>query len=136
MRGATDYPESVTQTASVAVGHRLPYRLLAVATQLAHLGFVVVVVLGGFLAWVFPWLLWIHLPALAWGIAGQVRHLECPLTGAENWARVRGGWPRLSDAGFIDHYLTGVIYPRAWKPLVPFAALAIVLVSWAGLVLR
>ncbi|HLS46068.1 MAG TPA: DUF2784 domain-containing protein [Ornithinicoccus sp.] len=126
----------MSQTASLDVGRRVPYRLLAVATLGAHLAFVVLVVLGGFLAWAYPWVLWIHLPALVWGMAGQVRHLECPLTGAENWARARGGWSPLTDTGFIDHYLTGVLYPRSWKPVVPFVVLTVVLVSWVGLLLR
>lgn len=114
----------------------LPYRFVAVTAMVAHLGFVVLVVLGGFLAWWLPWLLWVHLPALVWGLAGQVRDLECPLTALENWGRVRGGWRAMSDRGFIDHYLTGVVYPASWKGRMPFLVLAVVATSWVVLALR
>lgn len=114
----------------------LPYRAVAVTAVLTHVGFVVLVVVGGFLAWWQPWLLWVHLPALVWGMAGQLRDLECPLTELENWARVRGGWRPVPDTGFIDHYLTGVVYPAAWKARMPFLVLGIVLTSWVGLAVR
>lgn len=104
--------------------------------MLTHLLFTVLAVLGGFLAWFQPWVLWLHLPALAWGLAGQVRDLPCPLTTLENHARQRGGWSPLSDSGFIDHYYTGVLYPQAWKPRMPLVVLAVVVVSWLGLLPR
>ncbi|WP_114907574.1 DUF2784 domain-containing protein [Ornithinimicrobium murale] len=113
----------------------LPHRVAAVATMLVHLAFSVVVVLGGFLAWFQPWVLWLHLPALAWGLAGQVRDLPCPLTTLENHSRRRGGWLPLTETGFIDHYFTGVLYPVSWKPWMPFLVLTVVLVSWAGLLI-
>jgi len=111
----------------------LPYRVAAVATMLTHLAFTVVAVLGGFLAWLQPWVLWVHLPALAWGLAGQVRDVPCPLTTLENHARRRGGWGPLAATGFIDHYFTGVLYPTAWKSRMPFLVLVVVVFSWAGL---
>lgn len=114
----------------------LPHRVAAVATMLAHVAFSVLAVLGGFLAWVQPWVLWLHLPALAWAVAGQIRDLPCPLTALENRARVRGGWSPLAETGFIDHYYTGVLYPQTWKPWMPLAALVVVLSSWVGLLLR
>lgn len=106
------------------------------ATMLTHLAFTVIAVLGGFLAWFQPWVLWLHLPALAWGLAGQVRDLPCPLTTLENRSRRRGGWLPLARSGFIDHYFTGVLYPTSWKPRMPFLVLLVVLVSWVGLLVR
>lgn len=114
----------------------LPHRVLAVVTVLAHVAFSVLAVLGGFLAWSVPWVLWLHLPALAWAVAGQVRDLPCPLTSLENHAREQGGWPRLAESGFIDHYYTGVLYPRSWKRAMPFVAGVVVLISWLGLMIR
>lgn len=114
----------------------VPYRVLAVVTMLSHVTFSVLAVFGGFLAWIQPWVLWLHLPALAWALAGQLRDLPCPLTTLENHARERGAWPRLTESGFIDHYYTGVVYPRSWKRWMPAAVGVIVLVSWAGLLLR
>lgn len=104
--------------------------------MLVHVAFSLLVVFGGFLAWWQPWLLWLHVPAVLWAVAGQVRDLPCPLTTWENAARERGGWPRLTETGYIDHYFTGVLYPVAWKPRMPFFVLAVILVSWIGLLLR
>lgn len=115
---------------------RAPYDVVAVTTMLLHLAFVALVVFGGFLAWAHPWVLWLQLPAVAWAVAGQIRNLECPLTTLEDWARARAGRPPMCESGFIDHYLTGVVYPRSWKSVVPFIALAVVIASWAGLALR
>lgn len=115
---------------------RMTYEVAAVTTMVVHLGFVALVVFGGFLAWAHPWVLWLQLPAVAWAVAGQVRNLDCPLTTFEGWARVRAGRPPMCESGFIDHYLTGVVYPRSWKPAMPFIALTVAIVSWVGLVLR
>ena len=65
-----------------------------------------------------------------------MRDLPCPLTSWENAARVRGGWSPLTQTGYIDHYFTGVLYPRAWKSRVPLVVLAVLVVSWGGLLLR
>ncbi len=114
----------------------IPYRVLAVVTMLLHVVFSVVAVLGGFLAWVQPWVLWLHLPALGWATAGQLRPLPCPLTTLENTARQHGGWAPLAETGFIDHYYTGVLYPRSWKSRMPYLAGGIVLLSWGGILVR
>ena len=55
--------------------------------------------------------------------------LLCPLTVAENWLRLRAGEPVLQD-GFIDHYLTGVVYPADQQLAVRLLAGAVVLTSW------
>lgn len=123
-------------TRSLSPSSVLLGRGVAVATLVAHLGFSALVVLGGYLAWLQPWVLWLHLPALAWAIAGQLRNLPCPLTDLENWGRVHGEWSPLTPTGFIDHYFTGVLYPASWKARMPFIVLAVVLVSWVGLLLR
>lgn len=114
----------------------LPPRTLAVGTTLLHFAFSLLVVFGGFLAWWQPWVLWLHLPAVLWAVAGQVRDLPCPLTTWENSARTRGGWPRLTETGYIDHYFTGVLYPASWKPRMPYLVLGIMVVSWIVLLLR
>ena len=38
----------------------------------------------------------------------------------------------LGSAGFIDHYITGVIYPAGWTVWVQAAVLAAVIASWAA----
>ncbi|WP_256840713.1 DUF2784 domain-containing protein [Ornithinimicrobium cryptoxanthini] len=126
----------MSETVAPAMTRRLPYQVAAHATMLVHLGFVALVVFGGFLAWAQPWALWLQLPAVAWAVAGQVRSLECPLTALEDWARVRAGRTLMCESGFIDHYLTGVVYPRSWKSAMPPVALAVAIASWVGLALH
>lgn len=108
------------------------YRLLADLTVTVHLLFIGYVVAGGFLAWRLPRTIWLHGLAAAWGLGSVVIGYDCPLTYAENWARRRAGTPELPPEGFIDHYLTGVIYPDSVLVEVQVLVAACVLVSWAG----
>jgi hypothetical protein len=86
------------------------YRLLADIVVVVHLGFVVFVVLGGFLLRRWPKLIWVHLPAAAWGVMIEFAGWICPLTPLENEFRRRGGEAGY-EGGFIDHYLLPVLYP-------------------------
>lgn len=111
------------------------YRVLADATVLVHFAFLAYVVGGGFLAWRWPKLIWPHLALAGWGFSTVVFGLHCPLTYLEDWARRQAGQPGLSH-GFIDHYITGVIYPAKYKGLAQAAAAGAVLVSWVGFAVR
>ncbi|GAB91807.1 DUF2784 domain-containing protein [Gordonia rhizosphera] len=113
----------------------MPYRVLADGIVVLHLLFLLYVTVGGFVAWRWPRSIVLHLFAVAWGVASVVVGFECPLTDAENWARDRAGETGLPPSGFIDHYLTGVIYPDSALGLGVARALvaACILVSWVGL---
>ncbi|WP_043725019.1 DUF2784 domain-containing protein [Nocardia asiatica] len=108
------------------------YRLLADATAATHFAFVAYVVTGGFLAWRFRRTIWLHLLAVCWGFSTIVAGFDCPLTHLENWARDRADLARLPSSGFIDHYLTGVIYPEHALGSVRILAAALVVSSWIG----
>lgn len=110
------------------------FRALADITVAAHLAFVVYVVAGGFLAWRYRRTIWLHGAAVAWGFVSIVIGVDCPLTQLESWARVRAGESALPSTGFIDYYLTGVIYPESALGVVRFAAICAVAISWAGFV--
>ena len=86
------------------------YRLLADATVVIHLGFVLFVVFGGLLVLRRPALAWVHLPAAAWGAWIEFAGWLCPLTPLENWLREQGGRPAYAS-GFVEHYLLPVLYP-------------------------
>ncbi|AYJ49702.1 DUF2784 domain-containing protein [Rhodococcus sp. P1Y] len=111
------------------------YRALADVTVVVHLAFIVYVVVGGFVAWRWPGTIWLHACAAAWGFASIVVGIDCPLTALENWARSGSGGAALPSTGFIDHYLTGVIYPDSALGVVRLAAASAVVISWAGFVL-
>ncbi|WP_433761070.1 DUF2784 domain-containing protein [Nocardia sp. CA-135398] len=108
------------------------YRLLADATAAVHFVFVAYVVVGGFLAWRWPRTIWLHLIAFGWGFSTVLVGFDCPLTYLENWARHRAGVAGLPPSGFIDHYLTGVIYPESALGLVRGLVAVCVAVSWVG----
>lgn len=101
----------------------------------AHFAFLGYVVAGGFLAWRWPWAVWPHVALSGWGLSTIVFGLDCPLTSVEDRARRRAGQPGL-DGGFIDHYLTGVVYPRRYERLVQAFTIAAVAGSWAGVAIR
>ncbi len=108
------------------------YRLLADATAVAHFLFVAYLVAGGFLAWRWRWTIWTHLAAVAWGLSTVLFGFDCPLTHLEDWARHRAGEAGLPPSGFIDHYITGVLYPRDALELVRVLVLLAVVASWIG----
>ncbi|MGW4120199.1 DUF2784 domain-containing protein [Nocardia sp. NPDC004711] len=111
------------------------YRLLADATAIVHFLFVAYVVVGGFIAWRWPRTIWLHLLAFGWGFSTVLFTIECPLTNLENWARHRAGEAGLPASGFIDYYITGVLYPRSALEEVRVLVVICVVVSWVGLYL-
>ena len=113
----------------------MAYHLLAEATMVVHFAFLAYVVAGGFLAWRWPRAIWPHLTAAGWGLSTLVFHFHCPLTWLEDWARRKAGGPGLTN-GFIDTYLTGVVYPERYTDLLRVLAATAVAVSWAGAVLH
>jgi hypothetical protein len=60
---------------------------------------------------------------------------ECPLTTWEQALRRRGGETPYTG-GFVDHYLTGKLYPHAHDTLVQLLIGAAVLSAYIGLVVR
>jgi hypothetical protein len=56
---------------------------------------------------------------------------NCPLTYLENYFRQLGGLPQL-NGGFIDTYITGVLYPVNDVHLVQIIVGLLVIASWVG----
>jgi hypothetical protein len=86
------------------------YRALADLLVIAHLMFVLFVVLGGLLVRRFPRIAWLHLPAAAWGAISEFTGWICPLTPWEQSLHRLGGEAGYAG-GFIEHYLLPVLYP-------------------------
>lgn len=63
------------------------YLLLADSVAALHLAFVLFVVCGGLLALKWRWVVWLHVPAAAWGAAVEFGGWTCPLTPLELWLR-------------------------------------------------
>ncbi|MDX2355912.1 DUF2784 domain-containing protein [Dietzia sp. PP-33] len=111
------------------------YRLIADIAMLLHAAFLVYLAVGGFLAWRWRWTFWPHLATAVYALAIAIVGWVCPLTHVENWGREHAGRETIPTSGFIDHYLTGVIYPEEHLLTAQLAVAAAVLVSWAGLAL-
>jgi hypothetical protein len=86
------------------------YRWLADLVLLVHLAFIVFVVVGGFMVLRWPKLIWLHVPTAISGAAIEFFGWICPLTPLENHFRRLGGEAGY-EGGFIEHYLTALIYP-------------------------
>jgi hypothetical protein len=86
------------------------FRAAADAVLVLHFIFILFVMLGGVLVLRWPRLAWLHVPAAIWGVLIEFGGWICPLTPLENAMRVRGGEGGYSG-GFIDHYVTSLIYP-------------------------
>ena len=87
------------------------YRILTDSIVVIHLLFILFVILGGFLAFYKRWIVWVHLPAVLWGVCIELFGWICPLTPLENRLRYGGGQQGY-EGGFIEHYLVPLIYPE------------------------
>ncbi|MGH3612951.1 MAG: DUF2784 domain-containing protein [Pseudonocardia sp.] len=112
----------------------MAYRFLADLLMVVHFGFIAYVALGGFLAWRYRRLIVAHLAAVGWGALSVAVGLACPLTAWEDHARRLAGEQGLSR-GFIDTYLTGVVYPEQHLVAAQLLVALLVLISWAGFAL-
>lgn len=88
----------------------MPARLAADALVLFHLAFIVFVVVGGFMAWRWRRLVWVHLPCALWGAAIEFGGWICPLTPWEVALRRHAGQAGY-EGGFVEHYIIPLIYP-------------------------
>ena len=88
----------------------MAYKFLANMTIVIHFAFIVFVVAGGLLTiWRFR-IIYLHVPAVAWGAATEYFRWICPLTYLEDWFRFKAGISG-PQTGFIDTYIMPIIYP-------------------------
>ena len=112
----------------------MTFRILADATVVLHLAFVLFVVLGGLIVAKWRWVAWVHLPAAAWAAWVEFAGLVCPLTPLENGLREQGG-DTVYSSGFIEHYLLPVLYPASLSRELQWALGGVVLLINAGVYL-
>jgi Protein of Unknown function (DUF2784) len=104
----------------------MKWSLLADGVVVIHFAFTTFVIFGGFLTRVWPRVLFVHLPALAWGVWVEVSTTICPLTPLENHLRHLAGESGYSG-GFLAHYLTAVLYPPGLTWHIQWVLAALVL---------
>jgi hypothetical protein len=103
--------------------------------MLLHFLFIVLVAAGSVLAWRWPNVVYVHVPALAWAALIVSIGFTCPLTVLEKELRVRSGTSPY-DGGFIEHYLDGAVYPGRFIGLTRVVVATLIIVGYAGLILR
>ncbi len=101
-------------------------RFAADAVLLLHLCFVLFAVLGAVLAFRWPRVVWLHLPAALWATGIELAGAICPLTYLENDFRQRAGQQGYAG-GFVEHYLLPVLYPAGLTPAVQYVLAGVVL---------
>lgn len=87
------------------------YEFLANLALITHLIFILFVIFGGLLFFIFSKVIYIHLPALIWGIYIELTSSVCPLTYVENWLLYQSGLTTYSNS-FINNYILPTIYPE------------------------
>jgi Protein of Unknown function (DUF2784) len=103
------------------------YALLANFVVVLHFTFIVFVVGGALLLFHSRWWALLHVPAFAWGALIEFKGWICPLTPLENALRAKAGQAGYGG-GFIEHYITRVIYPAGLTPRIQVAIGTVVLV--------
>ncbi len=89
---------------------RILHYCLAIATALAHGGFVLFVALGGYLLLLEPRLVWVQFPLLVYGLLIEWVGWTCPLTPLEKRLRRRAGMS-VYEGDFTEQYVL------PWLPL-------------------
>ena len=87
------------------------YELAADLTLTIHFAFIIFVVFGALLFFVSTKIIYVHVPALIWGIYIELTHSVCPLTYLENWFLQKANLTTYSE-GFIQNYLVPIVYPK------------------------
>ena len=87
------------------------YEFFANLTLIVHLFFILFVVFGGLIFFIFPKIIYLHLPALLWGVYIELTSSVCPLTYLENLSLNKGELTTYSN-DFINNYLFPIIYPE------------------------
>jgi hypothetical protein len=115
------------------------YNILADLVVWFHLAFIVFVVVGGWLALHWPRIVWLHLPAVAWGATVELMGWYCPLTPLENHFRALAG-EAVYLGDFVGNYLLPLIYPagltRTIQIWIGVAVIAINLLAYGVLIRR
>jgi hypothetical protein len=116
----------------------MKYSLAADAVMLFHFCFIAFALLGSLLVLWKRWMVWLHVPALAWGAWIEASGDICPLTPLENHFRDLAGQSTYGE-GFITHYLGPIIYPAGLTRTTQFVLLAVLIgvnIVGYGLILR
>ena len=105
------------------------YEFAANLTLTVHFAFIIFVVFGALLFFVSTKIIYVHVPALIWGIYIELTHSVCPLTYLENWFLQKANLTTYSE-GFIQNYLVPIVYPKnLTEDLQTYSAIALIVAN-------
>jgi hypothetical protein len=90
------------------------YRALLELFIAAHFAFILFIVFGAISVLFRRRMIFLHLPALVYGMSSELLNIKCPVTPIEIWLRdssFEAGFPD----GFLEPYLIPLIYPPGWN---------------------
>ena len=88
------------------------FEIFATLALLLHFSFILFVIFGAILILKFKKVIYVHIPAVAWGAYIELSHSICPLTHLENYFLKKAGKDQYS-VDFIENYIFKIIYPPA-----------------------
>lgn len=88
------------------------FEIFATLALLLHFSFILFVIFGALLILKFKKIIYLHIPAVAWGAYIELSHSICPLTHLENFFLKKAGKDQYS-VDFIENYIFKIIYPPA-----------------------
>ncbi|HEY3560848.1 MAG TPA: DUF2784 domain-containing protein [Kribbella sp.] len=107
------------------------WRALADLVMVVHGALLLFFVIGAFLAWRWPRLIWLHLAIVAWNLVIVLVDFGCPVTATEKYFRRLGG-ESVYQHGYIQHYLEGHLWPEGATPVAEKVGFALVVLGYAG----
>ena len=88
------------------------FEIFATLALLLHFSFILFVIFGAILILKSKKIIYVHIPAVAWGAYIEFSHSICPLTHLENFFLKKAGKDQYS-VDFIENYIFKIIYPPA-----------------------
>ena len=110
------------------------WRWLAVGVAGLHYAYLAYLLLGGFIAWRWPWTITTHGLAAFWAVRSITGAVPGQLTWLQNEFRQRAGLPPLTG-GFVDTYIKDKLYPADQELAARVIVASLVIASWLGFVL-
>jgi hypothetical protein len=107
------------------------WRALADVVMVAHGTLLLFFVVGAFLAWRWPKLIWFHLGIVVWNLVIVLVDFGCPVTATEKFFRREGG-ESVYPGGYIQHYLNGHLWPDGATPIAEKVGFGLVVTGYAG----
>jgi Protein of Unknown function (DUF2784) len=102
---------------------------------IVHVAFIAFVLLGGYAAWRWPRLVWVHVPSVV--VIGVLFAFgaDCPLTDLEKYLRRQAGESVYRD-GFVAHYLVPGAPDDVRSVVLPVVVVTLTAIAYAGLLRR